>query len=728
MPNSSSSLQKPITLCVVLYLFAAGIAGFTGTLHAQNVVESEPKSGYEANVPNPLDAVSATQLMKDLTELANSVPADRRTTVLLKFQSNSTATGKTTFEDALKLARRITSPELRRLKIVTFLDGEITGHSVLPIIASEALVTTREAAVGNAVASETQTDPTILLTYESIAKRRGLFPTPIVAALADPGLALAEITRVGGEQEYATTNTLNELRKEGKILRENIISPDGIPLTLDAKQLRSARISAGIVDTVEQGLELLDLAQVEPLKQAGLLGEAKGVMLEITGAITGGRVKRWQSNLNATLKSGETNTWLISVDSTGGDLNGSMILAGWFSKPEPPLRTVAANISGEARGDSALVALACKPLLMAPDSTIGGPGAYAITPEGLQAYDEVIEQIATSTNRPAALIRGMLDPTAVIYRYTNRKTGRIRYATEQDLVLNVNDPEIEKAKWNRGEQIELSEGLDAATAISLGLADGEVASVTDAAKSLGLSEIPPLVSDRGLIRFVENIGRSTTIAFLLLFVGFIALSAEASSPGLSVPGFIALTCFALFFWMKFLAGTAEWLELIAFTLGLICIGIEIFVLPGVGIFGIGGVLLMILGIVLMSQTFILPQNSFQYQMLNQGIWTALASVLGLIAGVVGMRYALPHVPLFRGLMMEPANETRINEAEKLADYSNLLGCIGVTTTPLRPAGKIKVDEQLLQVVSDGSVIAKGEHVRITEVNGTRVVVEAQEDA
>jgi membrane-bound ClpP family serine protease len=731
VPNSSSSLQKPqkpIAFCVFLCLFCAGIARSNANLMAQNATVSEPKSGYEASVPNPLDAASAAQLMEDLTELANSVPADRRTTVLLKFRSDSSAPGKTTFEDALKVARGITSPELRRLKMVAFLDGEITGHSVLPIIASEALVTTRDAMIGNAAADESQADPTILLTYESIAERRGLFPTAIVAALADPGLELAEITRVGGEREYATTKTLNELRKEGKILEENIISPDGIPLKLDAQRLRSARISAGIVDTLEQGLELLDLARVEPLKQAGLLGESKGVMLEITGAITGGRVRRWQSNLNATLKSGETNTWLISMDSTGGDLNGSMILAGWFSKPEPPLRTVAATINGEARGDAALVALACKPLMMGPDSTIGGPGSYAITTEGLQPYDEVIDQIAISTNRPAALIRGMLDPTAVVYRYTNRKTGRIRYATEQDIILNVDDPEIEKAKWKRGEQIELSEGLDVATAISLGLADREVASATDAATNLGLTETPPLVSDRGIVRFVENIGRSTSVAFLLLFVGFIALSAEASSPGLSVPGFIALTCFALFFWMKFLAGTAEWLELIAFTLGLICIGIEIFVLPGVGIFGIGGVLLMILGIVLMSQTFILPQNSFQYQMLNKGIWTALAAVLGLIAGVVGMRYALPHVPLFSGLLMEPANETRINEAEKLADYSDLLGCIGVTTTPLRPAGKIKVNEQLIQVVSDGSVIAKGQRIKITEVNGTRVVVEAQEDA
>lgn len=727
VPNSSSSIRKPYIFCLFLCFFCAGGVGFTRNLLAQNEKESGPKSGYQASVPNPLDATSATQLMQDLTELANSVPADKRTTVLLNFQGDSGLPGKTTFEDALKVARGITSPELRRLKIVTYLDGEITGHGVLPIIASEALLTTSEAVIGNAVAGETLADPTILLAYESIAKRRGLFPTSIVAALADPGLELAEITRVGGEQEYVTTKALNQLRKEGRILKENIISPAGIPLELDAQQLRSARVSAGIVDSVEQGLELLDLAQVEPLKQARLLGDPKGAMLEITGSITSGRVKRWQSNLNSTLKSGETNTWLISMDSTGGDLNGSMILAGWFSRPEPPLRTVAASVTGEARGDAALIALACKPLLMSPDSTIGGPGAYAITTEGMRPYDEVIDQIASSTNRPSALIRGILDPSLVVYRYTNRKTGRIRYATEQDIILNADDPEMEKAKWNRGEQIDLSEGLNAAKAISLGLADAEVASTADAAKKLGFTETPPLVSDRGLIRFVENIGRSSSIAFLLLFVGFIALSAEASSPGLSVPGFIALTCFALFFWMKFLAGTAEWLELIAFTLGLICIGIEIFVLPGVGIFGIGGVVLMILGIVLMSQTFILPQNSFQYQMLNRGIWTALSAVLGLVAGVVGMRYALPHVPLFSGLMMEPPDETHINEAEKLADYNHLLGCIGVTTTPLRPAGKIKIDDQLIQVVSDGTVIAKGEHVKITEVNGTRVVVEAQED-
>ena len=702
------------------------------TLHqlvrAQETQENEPKTGYEISVPIPLDTSSATQLVKNLTLLTESLPEDRRTTVVLKLQNEATTSaGKTAFEDALKVARAITSPKLRRLKIVTYLDSEISGHVVLTVIASEALVTTQNAVLGNASADEESPDPTIRLTYESIAERRGLFPKPMVAALVDPGLELAEITRLGGEQEFVTTRKLAELRKEGKILSENVISPAGTPLQLDARTLRRARISAGLVNSFEQASEVLDLAELKPLQQAGVLGAANGVLLEITGSIVPGRVQRWQSNLNATLTSDEINTWLISIDSTGGDLNGSMTLAGWFSKPEPPLRTVAGFINGEARGDAAVLALACKPLLMGPDATIGGPGSYAITEDELQKYDELISQIAISTNRPSALLRGLLLPDMEVYRYTNRKTGRIRYATEQDIIYNAEDPEAEKAKWKRGELIELDEGLTTATAISLGLVDGETASLEESATTLGLPATPPLVSDRGLIRFVERIGRSGSFAFLLLFIGFIALSTEASAPGLGVPGFIAITCFALFFWMKFLAGTAEWLELIAFTLGLLCIGIEIFVLPGFGIFGIGGVLLMLLGIVLMSQTFVMPQNTFQYQMLNQGIWTALSAVLGMGTGLAAMRFLLPHVPLFSGLVMEPVDESQITEAEKLADYSNLLGLAGVTTTPLRPAGKIKIDNQLVQVVSDGSVVKSGQTVRVIEVNGTRVVVEAVEN-
>ena len=60
----------------------------------------------------------------------------------------------------------------------------------------------------------------------------------------------------------------------------------------------------------------------------------------------------------------------------------------------------------------------------------------------------------------------MLDPSLSVYRYTNRKTGRVRYATEEDLVRNVEDADAEREKWNRGDKIELAEGLSASEAVA----------------------------------------------------------------------------------------------------------------------------------------------------------------------------------------------------------------------------------------------------------------------
>ncbi|MFG0263254.1 MAG: NfeD family protein, partial [Novipirellula sp. JB048] len=79
-----------------------------------------------------------------------------------------------------------------------------------------------------------------------------------------------------------------------------------------------------------------------------------------------------------------------------------------------------------------------------------------------------------------------------------------------------------------------------------------------------------------------------------------------------------------------------------------------------------------------------------------------------------------------GLTMEPPDAAAVSEAEKLADFSHLQGQAGVATTPLRPAGKARFGDQIVQVVSDGTPIASGDAVRVCEVHGTRVVVEALE--
>ena len=687
----------------------------------------QAKIGYEIEMPVPLESDSALRIVDQLRRLSDAAPNNERVTVVLRYPPDATGGEETAFEDALRLARAMTGTNLRRVKIVSWVEGEINGHSILPILSSDTLIVSPAGVIGNASAGEATPDRTILLSYEEVAKRRGLFPTDVVAAIVDPSLELARVTNVGGGQAFASGTQLAQLRKRGEVLREDVWSAADVPLRLDAKQLRAARIAAGTVTTADQAAELLDLAEINSIANQQFAGEANGVLLEVTGAIAPGRVRRWESNLTATLEKGDINTWVIAIDSEGGSLDNSASLAGWFADPEPPLQTVAGLIRGEARGDSALIALACKPMLMKPDARIGGPGADAITTADLQRYDELIDKIAISTKRPAALIRGMLDPSLDVYRYTNRKTGRVRYATENDIERFAEGPEAKLGQWNRGERIELDDGLTASEAIALGLADGESQSIENTSRRVGLSSTPPIVSDRGLVRFVENIGRSNTLAFLLLFVGFAALSAEANAPGLSIPGFVALLCFALYFWMKFLAGTAEWLELVALSLGLICIAIEVFVVPGFGIFGIGGMALTVLGVVLMSQTFVVPRNTYQIQVLTRGVWVALGGAGGIVGGFILVRTMLPHVPLFRGLVMDPPNEEWINESEKLADYSHLLGQTGKAFTPLRPSGKARFGDQIVQVVSDGTAISAGDFVIVTEVLATKVVVEPTEN-
>jgi membrane-bound ClpP family serine protease len=225
---------------------------------------------------------------------------------------------------------------------------------------------------------------------------------------------------------------------------------------------------------------------------------------------------------------------------------------------------------------------------------------------------------------------------------------------------------------------------------------------------------------------VEQIGRNNGLAFALLMFGFMMLSTEASAPGLGLPGFIAMLCFAFFFWTKFLAGTAEWAELLAFALGITCLAIEIFVLPGFGVFGIGGLALTVLGVVLMSQTFVIPQNSYQLGQLAKGVWMAIGGLGGLVLGFFVVRAFLPQAATATGLAMDvPSSE--IDQLERIAHYDHLAGQTGVAATRLRPSGKARFGDQLVAVVSDGTAIDPGQSVRVVQVQGNRIVVESVDE-
>jgi membrane-bound serine protease (ClpP class) len=186
-----------------------------------------------------------------------------------------------------------------------------------------------------------------------------------------------------------------------------------------------------------------------------------------------------------------------------------------------------------------------------------------------------------------------------------------------------------------------------------------------------------------------------------------------------------MVAFIVYFWSQYLHGTSGWLEVMLFLAGLFCLAAEIFVLPGFGVLGLGGGLLVIASLVLASQSFVLPANDYQIRQLQWSLLGILAAAVGVALLSVLLRRWLPRAPVLRNVLLEPppAADDVVDE-DRLEE---LLGLEGTTTSRLAPAGKARIAGRLHDVTSDGQLIEPGAAVRVVEVRGGRVLVKAISD-
>ena len=242
----------------------------------------------------------------------------------------------------------------------------------------------------------------------------------------------------------------------------------------------------------------------------------------------------------------------------------------------------------------------------------------------------------------------------------------------------------------------------------------------------GLENEPTLV-EPGWADFLIRALASPGVAGLLLFIGVAALLVELQAPGSAVGGFIAAVCFLLFFWSHYLGGTAGWLEVTLFVAGVACLLLEVFVIPGFGIFGLGGGAMILISIILASQTSgsIIPHNDYQFEQLQNSLLTVAGAGLGVIVLATLLRKRLPRSQLFGHLMLEPPEGEEaeiIRRREALVDFRDLVGTRGTATTQLTPSGKARFGDVLVDVMADGEVIDRGAAIEVVEVRGSRVLV------
>jgi membrane-bound serine protease (ClpP class) len=147
------------------------------------------------------------------------------------------------------------------------------------------------------------------------------------------------------------------------------------------------------------------------------------------------------------------------------------------------------------------------------------------------------------------------------------------------------------------------------------------------------------------------------------------------------------------------------------------------VLPGFGVLGLGGGLLVIASIVLASQSFVLPVNDYQIRQMQWSLLGILGAALGVALLGFLLRRWLPATPILRNVVLAPPEDVGLDDL-----LDELVGRIGTTTTRLAPAGKARIGDSVRDVASDGPLIEPGMAVRVVDVRGGRVIVHPAGDA
>jgi membrane-bound ClpP family serine protease len=460
-----------------------------------------------------------------------------------------------------------------------------------------------------------------------------------------------------------------------------------------------------------------------------LAGGWKPVQVNIKGAVTSTNVDITRKKIDEQIDQNGVNLIVLWIDSDGCSFDSSIQLANHLVELDSTKIRTVAYIPHHARGDAALLALACDQIVMAPDAVLGGTGMDILDAGKAASITQTLREMAkrNDKSRSWSLPAAMIDEQLKVYQYKQPSTGLIGYFCEQEL-----SDQADPASWRQGELVTKPNGplrLSGREAEAKGVAWKLADNFEQFKQAYGLQHSPSLV-EPGWADFLIQALATPEARIFLLVLGFAGLYLEINTPGIGLGSFIAIIAFLLYFWAQYLQGTANAMEIMLFLGGVVCLAIEILVLPGFGVFGLGGGLMVIASLVLASQTFVIPGNDYQLAQMRNSLLVLGGTAMGVIAASVTLRRFLPHTPgLNRMLLAPPSGEEleALSQREALADFRHLQGREGVATTRLVLSGKARFGDELVDVLADGEPIDRGARVRVIEVTGSRVMVREVRD-
>jgi len=379
---------------------------------------------------------------------------------------------------------------------------------------------------------------------------------------------------------------------------------------------------------------------------------------------------------------------LLEINTFGGAVNDADKISSLLGKYPKPVWVF---INKNAASAGALISLACDSIFMHPQATIGAATVVngndgQAAPDKYQSYMRgMMRANAEIHNRNKSMAEAMVDPN-VDLDSSIKKNGQV-------LTLTT----LEAQKY--------------------GFCDQVYSSIEEILrkKDLELEKYEPTFVDR-MVGFFLNPGVSSVL--LLLIIGGLYL--EFQKPGIGFAIIISIISALLYFIPYYMVGLAQNWEICLFILGIILLGLEVFVIPGFGLAGILGIVLVFssLFLVMINNEYLNFENVAENQ-LNSSLMVISFSFLLTIIFLLFIIPKLMKSKSFRKITLETQLGVDIDEN---TDLQKLIGQIGLVKNVLKPYGKISIGEEIFDAMSDSEYIESGVEVKIIKVQNNYLIV------
>ncbi len=410
-----------------------------------------------------------------------------------------------------------------------------------------------------------------------------------------------------------------------------------------------------------------------------------------------------------TAESNAASAIIFEMNTYGGRGDAAADIANALNHTTIPTYTF---INANAGSAGALVALATQHIYMSPVSAIGAAAPILATGEDLPATaKEKTISYWSALLRSSAIKNGHNPDIAEAFMNKDKevKIGN-RVIHPKGAVLTLNAQEATE-KIN-GKPV---------------LAEGIVDSVVDLTKKAGLKSDVATIEPTGFEQVAFWI---TSLAPLLLLLGILGAYLEFKIPGVSWPGIIAAICFALFFLGHYLAGLAGWEVVALFLMGIVLILIEIlFFAHSTIVFGVVGVFL-ILASLLWTMIDRYPGQDFfpSGKMLAVPLLNMFIAIIGAFVVIALLARYLPRTSIYRRFALMSSNPPGPSLAGAARHFATALelapGTQGTAITVLRPSGKARFADHVVDVITEGEFISPQTPVTVIQTDGMRVVVKS----